>query len=453
MLSDFPGAGIRGRANRKVTMKKEYIVGAEKSLGEIIKDIDLIPFFRSAVESGIPCVMLEDSRGDVLCHWGNPSGEGMITLRKPVYLEGEAAGYVVVRGDEPSRSRIEAAAELILNAVNTILRSSFKSVLATETHMAVVDQSYNELLETNRRLQLSEGRYRDLADTLEKQVHERTEELRQALATLLHQEKIASVGQLAAGVAHEINNPLGFIVSNLNTLNQYVSRFRDMLVLYRSAFENGEFTDENRALTRRKWGDYKLDFILPDAADLIRESLDGAERVRKIVADLKDFSHIDDGDRAGVDINREIDRTLNVLTHEIPGDAEIIRDYRPLPEFTCSPAHICQAFFNIILNALQTGKEGLKLIITTRYEKDFIRISFSDNGPGIPEEITNRIFEPFFTTKEVGKGTGMGLKVTYDIITSYGGTIEVKSVPGSGAAFGILLPVAKKENNVIREAV
>ncbi|NOZ69483.1 MAG: histidine kinase, partial [Deferribacteres bacterium] len=356
--------------NRKVTMKDEYIVGAEKSLGEIIKDIDLIPFFRSAVETGVSYVMLEDARGDVLYHYGKPSGEGMITVKKPVYLEGEAAGYIVIRGDKLSKGRIEAAAELILTAVNTILKSGFKTMLATETHMAVVNQSYNELLETNRRLKLSEGRYRDLADTLEKQVQERTEELRQALARLLHQEKIASVGQLAAGVAHEINNPLGFIVSNINTLNQYVSRFRDMLTLYRSAFETGEFTDERRELTRRKWGEYKLDFILSDAVELIKESLDGAERVRKIVADLKDFSHIDDGDRAGVDINREIDRTLNVLTHEIPGDAEIIRDYHPLPEFTCSPAHICQAFFNIILNALQTGKEGLKLIITTRYEKD-----------------------------------------------------------------------------------
>ncbi len=434
-------------------MKDEYIVGAEKSLGEIINNIDLLPLFRSAVDAGASCVMLEDSRGDVLYLCGNPSAEGMITLKTPLYLEGEAAGHLVIKGDKACRGHIEATGKLMLDAVNTILKSCFKTMLATETHMTVVSRSYSELLDANRRLKLSEGRYRDLAETLEKQVRERTEELRQALVRLLHQEKIAAVGQLAAGVAHEINNPLGFIASNINTLNQYVSRFRDMLVFFRSALEKGLLTGEEREAARRKWKDYKLDFILSDAEELIRESLDGAERVGKIVADLKDFSHIDDGDRAGVDINREIDRTLNVLTHEIPADAEIIRDYHPLPEFTCSPAHICQAFFNIILNALQTGKEGLKLIITTRYEKDFIRISFSDNGPGIPEDITNRIFEPFFTTKEVGRGTGMGLNVTYEIITSYGGTIEVKSVPGRGAAFGILLPAAKKENNVIRQAL
>ncbi len=429
-------------------MEDEYIIGAEKSLDELIENIDLIPLFRSAAGAGISHVLLEDSGGEVLCHYSDPSKKEIITLKKPVYLEGEIAGYIVIGGDKNRESRIDAIGELILNAVKIILNSSFKIMLATETHRTVVNQSYNELLDTNRRLKLSENMYRGLADSLEKQVQKRTNELRQAHAKLLHQEKIASVGQLAAGVAHEINNPLGFIVSNINTLNQYVSRFRDLLVFYRSAFEDRDLTDKNRELSRQKWGDYKLDFILSDAGELINESLDGAERVRKIVSDLKAFSHIDDGDTAGVNINSEIDRTLNVLTHEIPRDAEIIRDYHPLPEFTCSPAHICQAFFNIILNSLQTGKEGLKLIITTRYEKDFIRLSFSDNGPGIPENIANRVFEPFFTTKEVGRGTGMGLNVTYEIIASYGGTIELKSLPGKGAAFGILLPAAKKENNV-----
>ncbi len=177
--------------------------------------------------------------------------------------------------------------------------------------------------------------------------------------------------------------------------------------------------------------------------ELVRESLDGAERVKKIVSDLKGFSHIDDVAGAEININDEMDRTLNVLSHETPSDAEIIRDYGELPMIECNAAQICQIFFNIILNAFQAKQQGLEFRIRTSHSENLIRIDFADNGPGMPDIIKNRIFEPFFTTKEVGMGTGMGLNVAYETVVSYGGTIEVKSETGKGTVFSLTLPVVQ----------
>ena len=425
-------------------MKNEYIIGIDKSLKEIIKDVDLIPLFKSAVSTGATDVMVEDSKGEILYRHSGPVEESVFTIKKPVHIEGEIAGHIIIKGDCKKKGIIEAIGELISDAVKIILNNSFKTIPATETHKTLFNRSYEELLETNRKLRLSEAGYRGLANTLEKEVQERTEELKHAHIKLLHQEKIASVGQLAAGIAHEINNPLGFISSNINTLKQYVSKFRDMLLFYRRAVEKQGLSREDREASKQKWKNLKLDFILQDVEDLVRESLDGAERVKKIVSDLKGFSHVDEADKADIDINSEIERTLNVLTYEIPEDAEIVRDYQDIPAFSGNPAHICQVFFNIILNAIQAGKEGFKLIISTRHLSNLVKIDFSDNGPGIPENIRNRIFDPFFTTKEVGTGTGMGLNVTYEIISSYGGTIEVKSETGKGTTFSILLPLPQK---------
>ncbi|HDH06562.1 MAG TPA: histidine kinase [Nitrospirae bacterium] len=429
-------------------MKNDYITGADKSLKEVIKDVNLMPLLKSAVTACASDVMVEDTEGKILCRHGGPVKEAVFTIKQPMYLEGEVAGHIVITGDYEKKTRIRATAELLSEVLKIILQSNLKTIPATDTHKTVVNRSYEELLETNRQLKLSEVRHRELANTLEKEVQYRKDELKHAHAKLLHQEKIASIGQLAAGIAHEINNPLGFISSNINTLKQYVSKFREMLLFYRSAFEKEGLSSEDREASKQKWKNLKLDFIFPDVEDLVRESLAGAERVKKIVSDLKGFSHIDEANEADIDIKSEIERTLNVLTHEIPEDAEIVRDYQDIPAFFCNPAHICQVFFNIILNALQAKKEGLKLIIAARCLSNLIRIDFSDNGPGIPENIRNRIFDPFFTTKEVGTGTGMGLNVAYEIINSYGGAIEVESEAGKGATFSILLPLPQKVDDV-----
>ncbi len=428
-------------------MTTDHIIGEEKSLKEIIKDIDIVPLFQDAVSAGVSGVILKDSSGEVLFQHGNSPEGTDHSADIPVKFEGEVAGNLVITGDRSSKYLVDSIGTIIHDALKLILKSRFKSLLASDTHETVIQQSYDELLETNNKLKLSEMKYRDLAGSLEKKVQERTDELKKAHAKLLQQEKIASVGQLAAGVAHEINNPLGFIASNINSLKQYVSKIKDMLLFYRSAFEEQGLTAGDRELSQEKWKKNNLDFILSDVDELVRESLTGADRVRKIVSDLKGFSHIDDVAGADIHVNDEIDRTLNILTHETPEDAEIIKEYNELPVIEGNAAQICQVFFNIILNAFQAKQLNLKLRIRTRHSGDHIRIDFSDNGPGIPDNITNRIFEPFFTTKEVGEGTGMGLNVAYDTVVSYGGTIDVYSVQGNGTTFSLVLPVKAGMNS------
>lgn len=426
----------------------DYIVGEEKKLLELIKGPDIMPLLKSAVNAGAASAALVNAEGEILHQYGEADRAAGLIVSRPVYLEGEVAGQIVISGLKDRELLLNAVGELMFNALKIILQCNFKTILATETHKTVVYQSYEELLETNEKLKLSEGKYRELAGSLEKQVQERTEDLKRAHAKLLHQEKLASVGQLAAGVAHEINNPLGFILSNINTLNQYFYKLKEMVFFYRAALEKKDASGKYLEKSKQQWERLKLDFVFEDTDDLIRESLEGAGRVKKIVSDLKGFSHIDEAHKSDADINTEIDRTLSVLTHEIPQGVQIVKNYGELPPFSCNAAHICQAFYNILLNALQAGGAGLVIDIATQNANNMIKIKFSDNGPGIPDSIRDRIFEPFFTTKEVGTGTGMGLNVTYEIISSYQGTIEVESEVGKGTAFSILLPLPQKVKNV-----
>lgn len=423
-----------------------YVVGEEKRLTDILSTAEVVPLLKGMVRAGAAEVAVLDTAGNTLWLEKNPAEGGGLAGNIPIFLEGEPVGKLVIKGSAGREEPLKGLASLLLDALNTIIANNLKRMLTTEVHTAVVNQSYQELLETNRRLSESESQYRELAGELEKKVEERTSELKQAHARLLQQEKMASIGQLAAGMAHEINNPLGFITSNLNTLHKYAQRLMEMLELYRSMIGDDVAATVVAVAAQQKWQRLKLDMVCADINVLIGQSLEGAERVRRIVADMKGFSHIDELAEGMADLNAEIDRTISVLGHEIPGDAEIVRDYQPLPGWLCNPGLLCQVFFNIIKNALQVRKSGFRLIISTICDGTAIRIGFADNGPGIPTEIRNRIFEPFFTTKEVGSGTGMGLAVAYDVVARYGGTIEAESPDGGGALFTITLPLQRTEN-------
>ena len=323
-------------------------------------------------------------------------------------------------------------------------------MLPTETHTEVVNRSNEELRETNRSLSASEQRYRELAETLEIKVRERTEELSRAMAQLVQQEKMASVGQLAAGVAHEINSPLAFVTSNLQTLKKYTERFIDIIVRYQRVFEQGGVAQQDRDDLRKHRESLRVDAISADAGDLLRQTLEGTERVRKIVADLKGFSHIDEEGEAPADLNREIDRTLSVMTHEIPAGAAIVREFSPLPVIPCRPGAFNQLFLGLLRNAFQARQKGLRVTIRTGVSGDRIRIAFADNGPGVPADLRTRIFEPFFTTRDVGKGKGLGLAVAYDIVTAHGGTIDVEDTPRGGATFVLHVPIRRGSHDQIR---
>jgi hypothetical protein len=422
----------------------DFVVGEDKCLHDIISESEITPLLKGMVRSGASSVLLMEQDGEVLWSYGEREVPETVTMQFPLYLEGEVLGQIVVAGRQDKEEYIKGLSGFFADVVQTILLNNLKRMLTTEIHTTVVNQSYEELFAANQKLTISEGKYRDLAENLEKKVVARTAELKKTHAKLLQQEKMAAVGQLAAGMAHEINNPLGFITSNLNTLNKYVVRLREMLIFYRTICREAELKENTQDVVDQKWKKLQLDFIMPDIEELLSQSNEGCNRIKKIINDLRGFSHIDEIGDIEVDLNKEIDRTLSVLVHQIPEDAIIIKSYGVLPPFTCN-ALISQVFLSIILNAVQIKPSGLRLSIATMYQEESQTsvIRFADNGPGMPPEIMARIFEPFFSTKDVGAGTGMGLATAFDIVTSYAGSIEVESTPGKGSEFIIKLPVTR----------
>lgn len=432
-------------------MRIVYCVGEERTLRDVLPESEAAALLAAASRAGLRGVRVVDPDGKAL--WGGgddapPPEEG--NPQGAILLEGEAAGRVVLPSGAARGETRDALLALLADTLTAMAHNNLKRMLTTETHTEVVNRSYEELLETNRNLSSSEQRYRELAATLEIKVRERTEELSRAMAQVVQQEKMVSVGQLAAGIAHEINNPLAFVTSNLRTLKKYTERFLDIIARYQRVFEQGGVAQQDRDDLRKHRESLRMGAISEDAGDLLRQTLEGTERVRKIVEDLKGFSHIDEEGEAPADLNREIDRTLSVMTHEIPAGAVIVREFSPLPMIPCRPGAFNQMFLGLLRNAFQARPEGLRVTIRTGVPGDRIRIAFADNGPGVPADLRTRVFEPFFTTRDVGKGKGLGLTVAYDIITAHGGTIDVEDTPGGGATFVLQLPARRGSHDQIR---
>jgi PAS domain S-box-containing protein len=268
---------------------------------------------------------------------------------------------------------------------------------------------------------------------------------------LLQSEKMASIGQLSAGVAHEINNPTGYVSSNLKTMSEYfdglmgvLSRYHRLLAGVRNLAEKTEAQGELSQLLAEielLEREIDMDYILKDTPALIRESLEGTERIKEIVRSLKNFAHPGEDRLIYSDINGNIDSTLNIVWNELKYKATVTRDYGELPEVQCYPQQLKQVFMNMLVNAAQAIKTKGGITIRTRSAGGNAEISISDTGAGIPKENICRIFDPFFTTKEVGKGTGLGLNVAYNIVKKHHGTIDVTSKVGEGTTFTIRLPV------------
>lgn len=266
--------------------------------------------------------------------------------------------------------------------------------------------------------------------------------LEQAHNQLLQSEKMASIGQLAAGVAHEINNPVGYVNSNLGSLGQYVEKLFRVTDAYEQAerlLDGQPALDEIRALKRALDWDYLRD----DIRDLLRESGEGLARVKQIVQDLKDFSHVDQAEWQWVDLHKGIDSTLNVVHNEIKYNAEVVKEYGDIPQVECLASQLNQVFMNMLVNASHAIGEGGhgRITIRTGVKEDMVWVAFSDTGKGIAPEHLSRIFDPFFTTKPVGKGTGLGLSLSYGIIEKHHGRIEVESEVGKGTTFTVWIPV------------
>jgi signal transduction histidine kinase len=279
----------------------------------------------------------------------------------------------------------------------------------------------------------------DLADTLD--------QLQKAHMQLLQADKMASIGQLAAGVAHEINNPIGFISSNLSSLAGYMEDVKTVFgSFYKLADQAGsEPSDELKEIVSEVRGsceDADIDFILEDLDHLIEESLDGAQRVRRIVADLRDFSHVGKNRVSEEDVNALLEKTINVAWNELKYKTQVEREFGDLPTIRCYGGKLGQVFLNLIVNAAQAIEEQGKITIRSGCAEDHVWIEVEDDGCGMSKDVQGRIFEPFFTTKDVGKGTGLGLHLAYTMIQAHGGEISVESEIGKGTRFHIVLPIA-----------
>ncbi len=372
----------------------------------------------------------------------------------PISHQMETIGYLVMGHDNkenhPSTS-VVSLGKFLLKTFSQLMTHAFQYKLTAGLHERIVEDSYEELKEKAFLLEKSNQKFRQLAENLEIEVQRKTQEIKEAQTQLMQQEKMASIGHLAAGVAHEINNPMGFISSNLNTLKDYEVQIRSLIDQYGSflasmkdhSVSENHLPDISDRLKNIDEFEKKIDieFILQDITNLIGESLEGAERIKRIVIDLKNFAHPGEDDLNFSDINQNFDSTLNVVWNELKYKATITKDYGDLPLVKCCPQQLNQVFMNILVNAAQAIDEMGEIKITTRSEGEQVRITISDTGSGMPEENLSKIFDPFFTTKEVGKGTGLGLNIAYNLIKKHNGTIDVKSTLGKGTTFSIQIPV------------
>ena len=274
--------------------------------------------------------------------------------------------------------------------------------------------------------------------------------LRRAQDQLLQSEKLASIGQLAAGVAHEINNPVGYVFSNFGTLQRYLGDLFRMPSAYEAAEAGLAGTPVAAELAALR-KELDLDYLKQDVPLLMAESCEGIVRVRKIVQDLKDFSHADTSQEwEWTDLHRGLDSTLNIVNNEIKYRADVVRHYGTLPAVQCLASELNQVFMNLLVNAAHAipagpGASRGSIQLRTGAEGDEVWVEVEDNGCGIPRENLSRIFDPFFTTKPVGQGTGLGLSLAYGIVQKHHGRLEVDSEPGRGTRFRITLPVQQPQ--------
>ncbi len=263
---------------------------------------------------------------------------------------------------------------------------------------------------------------------------------------LVQSEKMASLGRLVAGIAHELNNPMGYVLSNISTLDKYVSALLQIMQAYHRyalLLKEGRLSDVEAAIQEldRLKEQEDFSFLLKDMPNLISETKEGINKIKGIIQDLRVFSHAEKVDKTYADINACIESTLRMLWNEIKYKADVVKEFAPLPQIPCYPQDLTQAFTNIIVNAVDAIAQHGTITIRTSEKQDNVIIEISDTGAGMSDEVLSRIFEPFYTTKDPGKGTGLGLSITHEIIRKHEGEIRVFSKLGQGSTFIISIPI------------
>ena len=336
----------------------------------------------------------------------------------------EAAYAAEQQGTDPSTSILLDAFQRLYTL---LAEQNLNLERANASLEARVAERTHDLAQANERMEADQKELTTLLSRVE-----------EAQQQLLQSEKMAAIGQLAAGVAHEINNPVGFVNSNLGTLKTYIGNLFSVIDAYEAVAKGGD-----PALLEQVRRSADLDFLREDLPSLVSESQEGLSRVTKIVQDLKDFSHVDQSERQMADLNAAMESTLNVVWNELKYKAEVVRELADIPKVECSPAQINQVFMNLLVNAAQAIDDFGRITVRSGQENGHVWFEVADTGKGMPAEVRSRIFEPFFTTKPVGKGTGLGLSISYDIVVKkHHGRFDVSSKPGAGTTFRLWLPIS-----------
>jgi signal transduction histidine kinase len=355
--------------------------------------------------------------------------------------------YIIARG-------ITVPLNSLIGTAQTIAKGNFNERVRVRTadEVGILGSTFNDMA---RALAVREEQLQDLNKNLEKMVRDRTLELEKSNEALkkayfdlqntqeqlVQTEKMASLGQLVAGIAHEIKNPLNFIYGNTGFLADYANKLQSLLVAFEAL---PSLSAEDREQVAKLKQEMRYSFIKDDLRILIDNFTEGARRINNIVSDLRSFSRMDSDTLSEIDIHSALEISLNLLTNQYKNRVEIHREYGSIPKVQAYSGKLNQVLMNLLLNAFQAIRDKGDVWIRTRSLNGAVEVEIEDNGIGIPKEHLKRVFEPFFTTKPVGQGTGLGLSISYGIIEQHGGKIHVTSTPQKGSVFTIRLPVLQE---------
>jgi len=316
--------------------------------------------------------------------------------------------------------------------------------LTKPCELEVLGFSVDRALE-RRQLMLTAQSYRADLERQNVELAARKAQLERLQKQIIHSEKMAGLGQLAAGVAHELNNPAGFIYGNMDLIRGYLGRLELMLAIYERV-KLPQAEAEELQITKNEIG---YDRLLPDLRAMIADCVEGAERIRDVVKNLRLFSRLDDARFKHIDLHESLDSTIRLLSgYYGAGRIRLVKEYGELPLVNCCAGQLNQVWTNLLVNAAQAIKNKGEVKISSKVENECAVITISDNGSGIEPRHLRKIFDPFFTTKPVGEGTGLGLSISYGIIEKHGGTIHAESTPGAGSKFRVSIPLRDTEEQL-----
>ena len=407
--------------------------------------------YRTLVENLPQRILLKDKNSVFIsCNESYAQGLGMTSeeiIGKTDYdiYSKKSADKYRASDEEVMKSRNRVDYAIVADENGRILHVTKTPVINEKNELVGVLCIFEDVTKQKQAEKEAKQAYEELQETHEK--------LKGVQSQIIQNEKLASIGQLAAGVAHEINNPMGFVSSNFETLQSYVKKFQSLFDVYSEFVKDAKSEGGKKLLDKVEEieelrEDTQIDFVIEDIEGLFSDMQEGLERITNIVQNLRDFSRIDQrGDLAEYDLNDGIRSTLLVARNEIKYDAKVKTDFSEVPLILCNSGQINQVFLNILINAAQAiksqekKKKGIVTIKTYAEDEDVI-CEITDDGPGIPPDKMSKIFDPFFTTKAPGKGTGLGLSVSHDIIVNkHKGTLLVDSAIGEGTKFTIRLPI------------